>query len=182
MFKTTLRLSALLLIVVVSFYSGRASKYAKSESVFAVNVVPENSQTYFSLSDLSKKPASYRKLEFQLQKTLSVFDPVKGEFISETTPNQEKTSIPNNLDIHYHPDWNEEDNSIYHYDKKIEKSQDAELFNKWCQALFQQKSGKCDHDMRYPLGWNENGYTFCGEILREKRPVQEIFTFLPFGR
>lgn len=179
MFKTALRFSALLLIAAVSFYCGRASKYAQSEPVATENTVANDNAKIVSLSQLPQTPASYRNIEYQLQKILPISDSSINSFLPEPIPAEQKISIPNNREIHYYPIWNEEDNPNNYDHKKIEKSHDAELLNKWCQTLCQQKSGQSSYDIQYPLAWNENGYTFHGEPLGQIQPVKEIFTILP---
>jgi hypothetical protein len=138
MFKTALRLSALMLIVAGAFYSGRASICAKPEPAAA-----ENASKYFPLCGLKYNTLTNRNLEFHLQKTLSIFDAANETLLPECTTAKKKW-ILNQPDLLYHLEWDEESNHfIYHDDQRFNDQDDkiddqnAALLNKWCDLYIQ---------------------------------------------
>jgi hypothetical protein len=115
MFKIALRISALLLIVIGSFYCGRATMFAKSESIIA-----ENSPKFFQLSDYQIK-TNKRAIDFQLEKTSPIFDSAKHDFQIDTTAPQNKMCIPNSPDMRYPLEWDEENKCFLYQGNKFEE-------------------------------------------------------------
>lgn len=123
MFKTGLRIIALTIIVIGSFYCGRATMFAKSESTCT-----ENSAKLFPPSDYESK-TKQRTIEFQLKNTAPIFDAAHCSFLIDTGTQQKKTGIPNSYEMRYSIEWDDE-NRCFIYQDKIpnEGKASAEIF------------------------------------------------------
>jgi hypothetical protein len=101
MFKTALRLSALMLIVVGSFYCGRATAIKKPEAVAR----DQNATTLFTLSDLPNRSRETRKIEFRLQQSFVAIEWRDVDLPSFPSPSKH---VPNDPDVQYRLTWNEQ--------------------------------------------------------------------------
>jgi hypothetical protein len=185
MFKTALRLLALMLIVAGSFYCGRATTSAKSESTPAVATSP----ALFQLSDVCRRVVLGNNVEFQFQKSLPIAAAAESSPLPNT-PSAKKTRAPNHPDLFYYLEWDEDGNCHYYKGERIDTQRDSLLYNKWCRPGERPRSpfwrsevpGTRDtHDE--PEYEPKTGlWTYQGEELNKDREIKEVFHFAPFER
>jgi hypothetical protein len=123
MLKTTLRILGLMLIVAGAFYCGRASNYAKSDSIAA-----ENSVEKYPTIGLRDKSNGNHNVEFQLQKNSLIFDSTKDSIYSEKLMGATTVKwnhLPGN--IPYYLEWDEEKGQFIYQNKPLENT--PEIFN-----------------------------------------------------